>query len=239
MRSSSTRSISSSDCERAFEAARARRARPESRPEMGNLTADQAHTGGCLCGAARYKPRAHCATSSLPLQDVSPGARSCRCVHARGAGCAVVRRIARSRMVPILGGREARCLQECGATLFWQADGRDTVSISQRVRSTAPTGVHTALQIHVGSAEDYYDINPRIPARGNQTRRSELGRVVLLDLPDPLVGPEKRMLRHVGEYLVAGGAWRDATRRKAFVRTLAGSARPTPCRRPHAHPQRQ
>ena len=53
---------------------------------------------------------------------------------------------------------------ECGSTLFWDADRRDTLSIAAGTLD-APTGVRTTLQIHVDSAGDYYDVDASIPIR--------------------------------------------------------------------------
>ena len=53
---------------------------------------------------------------------------------------------------------------ECGASLFWEASGRDHVSIAAGMLD-APTGLATTLQIYVSSAGDYYAIDERIPMR--------------------------------------------------------------------------
>lgn len=53
---------------------------------------------------------------------------------------------------------------ECGSTLFWDGDGRDTISIAAGTLD-APTGLSTTLQIHTKSAGDYYAVDPSIPIR--------------------------------------------------------------------------
>ena len=53
---------------------------------------------------------------------------------------------------------------ECGGTLFWEGNDRDTISIAAGTLD-APTGLSTTLQIHVDGAGDYYDVDPRIPRR--------------------------------------------------------------------------
>ena len=53
---------------------------------------------------------------------------------------------------------------ECGASLFWEASGRDPVSIAAGMLD-APTGLATTLQIYVSSAGDYYAIDERVPMR--------------------------------------------------------------------------
>ena len=53
---------------------------------------------------------------------------------------------------------------ECGATLFWDGDRRDTISIAAGTLD-APTGLKTAVQIHVEDKGDYYDVDAAIPVR--------------------------------------------------------------------------
>ena len=53
---------------------------------------------------------------------------------------------------------------ECGATLFWDGEGRDTMSIAAGTLDE-PTGLATALQIHVASAGDYYAVDASTPIR--------------------------------------------------------------------------
>ena len=55
---------------------------------------------------------------------------------------------------------------ECGASMFWDAATRDTISIAAGTLD-APTGLKTVLQIHVDAAADYYAIETQIPVRGH------------------------------------------------------------------------
>ena len=122
-------------------------------------------TGGCLCGAVRYE-----ATGAL-RDVVVCHCRMCRKVHGHiGAYTAVAR--GALRLVEARGlkwyrssaqARRGFC-SECGATLFWEGDGRDTMSIAAGTLDE-PTGLATALQIHVASAGDYYAVDASTPIR--------------------------------------------------------------------------
>jgi hypothetical protein len=46
----------------------------------------------------------------------------------------------------------------CGASLFWAAAGRDTISVAAGTLD-APTGLRTIAQIHVDDAGDYYAVS--------------------------------------------------------------------------------
>ena len=124
-----------------------------------------ARTGGCLCGAVRYE-----ATGAL-RDVVVCHCRMCRKVHGHiGAYTASARDAL--RLVEARGlkwyrssaqARRGFC-SECGATLFWDGDGRDTMSIAAGTLDE-PTGLATALQIHVASAGDYYAVDASTPIR--------------------------------------------------------------------------
>jgi hypothetical protein len=124
-------------------------------------------TGGCLCGAVRYEV-------ARPLRDVVVcHCAMCRKTHGHiGAYTAAPKtalHVAESRGLrwyassPI--ARRGFC-GECGSTLFWQRNDGDTISIAAGTLDGA-TGLRTVLQIHVASAGDYYDIDPRTPTRAN------------------------------------------------------------------------
>ena len=122
-------------------------------------------TGGCLCGAVRYE-----ATGAL-RDVVVCHCRMCRKAHGHvGAYTASARDAL--RLVEARGlkwyrssaqARRGFC-SECGATLFWDGDGRDTMSIAAGTLDE-PTGLATALQIHVASAGDYYAVDASTPIR--------------------------------------------------------------------------
>jgi hypothetical protein len=121
--------------------------------------------GGCLCGAVRYEV-------AEPLRDVVVcHCTMCRKTHGHVGAYSAARRAA-LRLVETRGlrwyrssaiARRGFCC-ECGGTLFWEGSGRETISIAAGTLD-APTGLKTALQIHVDSAGDYYDVDPRTPVR--------------------------------------------------------------------------
>ena len=122
-------------------------------------------TGRCLCGAVRFE-------LEPPLRDVE----LCHCVECRrwhGHVCAMT-----SVLPEQLGfvsdaglrwtdspdsdsnARRGFC-GECGSSLFWDAPGRDTISIAAGTLDT-PTGVRTMVQIYTHQASDYYDLDASI-----------------------------------------------------------------------------
>jgi hypothetical protein len=52
-------------------------------------------------------------------------------------------------------GRARGFCSRCGASVFWRADGRDTVSITAGTLDE-PTGLRTIAQIYTDSRGDYY-----------------------------------------------------------------------------------
>jgi len=122
-------------------------------------------TGACLCGAVRFEVTG-------PLRDVVLcHCAMCRRTHGHiGAYTAAAK--SDLRLIEARGlrwyassdlARRGFCA-ECGGSLFWEAAGRDTVSIAAGTLD-APTGLSTTLQIYVSSAGDYYDVDERVPGR--------------------------------------------------------------------------
>jgi hypothetical protein len=52
---------------------------------------------------------------------------------------------------------------ECGSSLFWQAPGRERISIAPGCLEE-PTGIRTMGQIWASSAGDYYRLDERVPS---------------------------------------------------------------------------
>jgi hypothetical protein len=119
-----------------------------------------AATGRCLCGAVRFEVNG-------PLRDVV----LCHCGECRrwaghvwGATAA-----AREDLRVVEDGalrwidspesvsraRRGFCA-ECGSSLFWDAPGRDTVSVAAGTLDP-PTGLRTVREIYTEYAGDYYE----------------------------------------------------------------------------------
>ena len=122
-------------------------------------------TGGCLCGAVRYEVDG-------ALRDVILcHCAMCRRTHGHiGAYTATAKqalRITQSRGLRWYASsaiaRRGFC-GECGGSLFWEPSAKDYVAIAAGTLD-APTGLKTAVQIHVESAGDYYAVDERIPER--------------------------------------------------------------------------
>ena len=112
-------------------------------------------TGGCLCGGVRFELEA-------PLRDVL----ICHCSLCRRSGtlAGAYTSVTRDALtfvtdatlawyVDVNGRRRGFC-STCGATLFWSADERDTVSVSAGALD-GPTGLVTDRHIFVADAADW------------------------------------------------------------------------------------
>jgi hypothetical protein len=118
-------------------------------------------TGGCLCGSVRYEVRG-------PLRDVLIcHCDECRRWHGHVSAFTAARREdfvlsdatglrwfdgARSDA----GARRGFCA-ECGSSLFWDAPGRDMISIAAGTLDGA-TGLHVTGHLFVSEAADYYEL---------------------------------------------------------------------------------
>jgi hypothetical protein len=129
-----------------------------------NATSDtETLSGGCLCGAVRYQLKpplrpsiaCHCgqcrrtsghyvSATSVPRQNFT---------LTRSDGLKWYRSSARAR--------RGFC-RECGSSLFWSVDARDTISIMSGTID-GETGLHTAAHICVADKGDYYELNPSEP----------------------------------------------------------------------------
>jgi hypothetical protein len=114
-------------------------------------------TGGCLCGAVRYEVHG-------PLRDVVVcHCERCRRTHGHAAAysaCApddlTVHETGALRWYEADGRARGFC-SVCGASLFWRAAGRDSVSIAAGTLDP-PTGLRTVANIHTRDQGDYYVI---------------------------------------------------------------------------------
>jgi hypothetical protein len=124
-----------------------------------------AATGGCLCGAVRYRVNGR-------LRDVLEcHCTMCRRTHGHiGAYSAVSKRcleLTEDRGLKWYGSssqaRRGFC-RTCGGTLFWDPMEKDYIAIAAGTLDL-PTGLKTVLQIHVADAGDYYTVRSDIPQR--------------------------------------------------------------------------
>jgi hypothetical protein len=118
-------------------------------------------SGRCLCGAVRYEV---CG----PLRDVL----LCHCVECRRwSGHVFAATAARREHLVLLETRALRWVAspesesearrgfcgQCGSSLFWDAPGRDTVSIAAGTLDE-PTGLRLLGHVYVTQAGDYYEL---------------------------------------------------------------------------------
>ena len=122
-----------------------------------------ATTGGCLCGGVAYAVHG-------PLRDVVICHCSrCRRTHGHFAAYTACARedleLLETRALrwhELDGSRRGFCA-ECGGSLFWERDGRATISIAAGTLEQ-PTGLTTSHQIFTADAADYYEL-PDVPSR--------------------------------------------------------------------------
>jgi hypothetical protein len=123
------------------------------------MSATPPATGRCLCGAVRYEVHG-------PLRDVL----LCHCAECRRwSGHYFAATSARREDVVLLESGALRWIPspesesdarrgfcgECGSSLFWDAPGRDTISIAAGSLDE-PTGLESLAHVYAGQAGDYY-----------------------------------------------------------------------------------
>ncbi len=120
-------------------------------------SAGGAASGGCLCGGVAYRVNG-------PLRDVV----FCHCTRCRRTHghVAAYTACARDDLELVAGGtlgwyklegaRRGFC-RACGASVFWEREGRGTVSISAGTLEE-PTGLKPLRHVFVADAGDYYEI---------------------------------------------------------------------------------
>jgi hypothetical protein len=123
------------------------------------------HTGGCLCGAVRYK------VEGKPRDVLECHCTMCRKTHGHVAAYTAVPKAA-LEMTDATGlrwyvssdkARRGFC-GTCGSSLFWDPTGKDYIAVAAGTLD-APTGLKTVLQIHTADAGDYYAVRPDVPGR--------------------------------------------------------------------------
>jgi hypothetical protein len=125
--------------------------------------AEEVHTGGCLCGAVRYRTRG-------PLRPVTVcHCGQCRRTHGHAAAYTAVAK-AGLELVEAAGlrwyesspGVRRGFCSGCGASLFWERVDGPSISIAAGTLD-APTGLVTIGHIYVADAGDYYRIEDGLP----------------------------------------------------------------------------
>ena len=132
---------------------------------MAQDTKENDHSGGCLCGAVRYRV-------SGPLRPVV----ACHCGQCRRtSGHHVAATQAYRADLAIEGSqaitwyraseaaRRGFC-KTCGGQLFWDPEGAETVSIFAGSLDQ-PSGLKLAEHIFVADKADYYEIADGLPRR--------------------------------------------------------------------------
>jgi hypothetical protein len=121
------------------------------------------HTGSCLCGAVAFEVAA-------PLDGVS----FCHCTQCRKTtGHHLASTQAMKKDMTFTEDRGLKWYRssdaaergfcgECGSTLFWQADGRDDISIALGIIDGA-TGLGGGHHIFVADKGDYYELADGLP----------------------------------------------------------------------------
>jgi hypothetical protein len=125
-------------------------------------------TGGCLCGAVRYRLNA-------PLRHVS----ACHCGQClRWHGHVGAYTAAPREAFELLAGGDDGALawyrsssaarrgfcRRCGSSLFWQADARGHVSVAAGTLDDA-SGLRTTEHIFVADKPGYYELGDGLPRR--------------------------------------------------------------------------
>lgn len=133
-------------------------------------------TGGCLCGAVRYR------IDGRLRSVINCHCSQCRRTHGHFAAYAAVR-ADRLTLTEAKGltwyessDRAARGFcRVCGASLFWRPRDLDYLAVAAGTLD-APTGLETVAHIHVADKGDYYEIAddlPQHPAGAGAAKRQE------------------------------------------------------------------
>jgi hypothetical protein len=127
--------------------------------------AERRATGGCACGAVRYRVHGR-------LRDVIVcHCGRCRRTHGHVGAYTEVASPDLSLLEDrglgwyVADGRERGFCRECGASLFWRRAGADRTSIAAGTLDE-PTGLRTVAHIFVDSKGDYYELGDGLPRFG-------------------------------------------------------------------------
>ena len=120
-------------------------------------TAAERATGACLCGGVRYRVTG-------PLREVVfCHCSRCRRTHGHFAAYTACERehleLVEERSLrwhELDGSRRGFC-SECGASVFWERDGRSAISVAAGTVD-APTCLRPGRHIFTEDASDYYEL---------------------------------------------------------------------------------
>ena len=141
---------------------------------MARDTNENDHSGGCLCGAVRYRV-------SGPLRPVV----ACHCGQCRRTSGHHVAATQAYRADLAIEGSQAitwyRASEAarrgfcklCGGQLFWDPEGTETVSIFAGSLDQ-PSGLQLAEHIFVADKADYYEIADGLPRRPQGRARARI-----------------------------------------------------------------
>ncbi len=122
------------------------------------------HTGGCECGAVRYKAEG-------PLRDIT----ACHCGQCqRSSGHHYAATAANDKDFTLIkddglkwykssNWAERGFCDQCGSNLFWRMNGRDSISILSGSLDDQNTGLKITAHYFVADKKDYYDIADAAP----------------------------------------------------------------------------
>jgi hypothetical protein len=133
----------------------------EAPPQAGPRKTE--HSGRCECGAVTYRVRGN-------LRDVVVcHCGQCQRNHSYAPGYSAARKAeltveGADNIAWYRSSEQARrgFCRTCGSSLFWETEGKDTVSITAGSLD-APTGLKTVLHIMTADKHDYYTIADGVP----------------------------------------------------------------------------
>lgn len=132
---------------------------------MSRSEGDSTHTGGCLCGAVRYR-------ASGPLRGVvACHCTQCRRTSGHHAAMTSVRedKLSLSVAEGLAWYRSSETAERgfcnrCGSNLFWRPAGEERIAITAGSLD-APTHLEISEHIFVADKSDYYEISDGKPQK--------------------------------------------------------------------------
>ena len=133
----------------------------EAPPQAGVKKSE--HSGRCQCGAVSFR------VSGNMRDVVNCHCGQCRRVHGHAPGYSAARQAELSiegedsiRWYRTSDQAQRGFCSNCGSSLFWKPDGRDTISVAAGALNP-PTGMKTVRHIFAADKGDYYEIADGVP----------------------------------------------------------------------------